>query len=916
MVISAPLKLLPPLSGADFIFNYLTDGILKMNQIKLVLFLLVLTIQIKAQTELYSSEKFKIFSNAVFEDSFKAIAETTFKIKSNYSDAFGDGFSRNIRFKFCINGEDNESLSGEDHSFLLNPVRGKQTAPLYKFGKSEKIDSGISSGSIFPLAFGEKFSVLFRVDMNSVFNDFNKQGYFITKTGAKILKNQFEFISIAGGTPPLYWGFGKENAEDRFKLTDIDGDGIYQLELEFEKTSTKKFENGFFIWEGKENKAYPQYSSGFELIDAVYNLSIQELEQDIRKDKAFMAGAKWTGVWTRDISYSIILSLAALNPENSRISLLAKVKNGIIIQDTGTGGSYPVSTDRMVWAIAAWEIYKATGDNNWLNEAFAIISKSAEADQYNIIDNKTGLVCGESSFLDWREQTYPKWMDPKDIFMSKTLGTNAVHYEVYNILSQMAERLKLNSEKYKQIAESIKIGINKYLWNESQNAYGQFLYGRQYMSLSKKTEALGSALCALFEIADAERGESIINNLPVTDFGVPCIFPQIPNIPNYHNNGIWSFVVAYYSWAAAKVENAEAVQHGLASIYRSASLFLTNKENMVASNGNCLGTEINSDRQLWSVAASLATVYRIFAGIEFEADGIRFSPFVPEAYKSRHKISNFKYRNSNLNIVIEGSGNEISEFLLDGKLMEEAFIPGDISGQHSIVIKLSNHLKSSKINFMENYFAPETPVVNIKNGKLFWGKIENVAGYRVYKNGKLFSEINENIFTPDYESKYLSEYQISAIDINGVESFLSEPMVLFSKGISKNYKISNIYQPLKLTKNSKINAEYTIEVANNGTYAIDFLYANGNGPLNTDNKCAVRTLIIDDSKAGVIVLPQRGTDLWDNWGYSNNIEFYLKKGKHIFEIQYDTLNENMNFKTNDAVIKNMRISLINGMKEK
>ena len=53
-------------------------------------------------------------------------------------------------------------------------------------------------------------------------------------------------------------------------------------------------------------------------------------------------------------------------------------------------------------------------------------------------DNETGLVKGESSFLDWREETYPKWMQPADIYESECLGTNAVHYEANIVLSKMA----------------------------------------------------------------------------------------------------------------------------------------------------------------------------------------------------------------------------------------------------------------------------------------------------------------------------------------------------------------------------------------------------------------------------------------------------------------------------------------------
>ena len=89
-----------------------------------------------------------------------------------------------------------------------------------------------------------------------------------------------------------------------------------------------------------------------------------------------MAGAKWDGVWTRDISYSILLALAAIEPQIARTSLLRKVERGRIIQDTGTGGSWPCSTDRMTWALAAWEIYLSTGDrDDWLAQSFEIIRR-------------------------------------------------------------------------------------------------------------------------------------------------------------------------------------------------------------------------------------------------------------------------------------------------------------------------------------------------------------------------------------------------------------------------------------------------------------------------------------------------------------------------------------------------------------
>src|SRR5207302_1537253 len=99
-------------------------------------------------------------------------------------------------------------------------------------------------------------------------------------------------------------------------------------------------------------------------------------------------------------------------------------------------------------------------------KAYQIIRKSAADDQVNIYDDKTGLVRGESSFLDWREETYPKWMQPADIYESECLGTNAVHCKVNQVLSAMAALLgdKESSARYERIALKIQQGINKQLW--------------------------------------------------------------------------------------------------------------------------------------------------------------------------------------------------------------------------------------------------------------------------------------------------------------------------------------------------------------------------------------------------------------------------------------------------------------------
>ncbi|MBK8515491.1 MAG: hypothetical protein IPL55_04140 [Saprospiraceae bacterium] len=152
------------------------------------------------------------------------------------------------------------------------------------------------------------------------------------------------------------------------------------------------------------------------------------------------------------------------------------------------------------------------------------------------------------------------------------------------------------------------------------------------MIRSNRFEALGEALAILFDVADVEQSKEIIKKSPVTKYGIPCIYPQIPDIPPYHNNAVWPFVQAYWNLAAAKTGNENALTHGLASIYRAGGLFLTNYENFVAQSGDFNGTEINSDRMLWSIAGNIAMVHRVFIGMNFGINGIRFSPVIPQSF--------------------------------------------------------------------------------------------------------------------------------------------------------------------------------------------------------------------------------------------------------------------------------------------
>ena len=102
---------------------------------------------------------------------------------------------------------------------------------------------------------------------------------------------------------------------------------------------------------------YPRLKSDNRLHEAIFNMGLDEMVNAVEPDTTLRTGKEWAGVWTRDVSYSIILSMAYMQPEAAMNSLMKKVNaSGQIIQDTGSGGAWPISTDRMVWILAAYEI--------------------------------------------------------------------------------------------------------------------------------------------------------------------------------------------------------------------------------------------------------------------------------------------------------------------------------------------------------------------------------------------------------------------------------------------------------------------------------------------------------------------------------------------------------------------------------
>ena len=671
--------------------------------------------------------------------------------------------------------------------------------------------------------------------------------------------------------------------------------------------------------------SYPRLSTPNTMHTAIYNMALDEMVNAVEPDTTLRTGAAWGGVWTRDVSYSIILSMAYLQPEASRISLMKKVDPaGRIIQDTGSGGAWPISTDRAIWAVAAYEIYKATGDCDWLRYIYPVIKRSLDDDFLVAYDPETGLMKGETSFIDWRQQSHPRWMQTADIAGTLTLSTSAVHSRALAVLSEISSLLghKADATLYKVRSESIARAINEHLWLEDKGYYGMYLYGGDNLIMNPRAETLGESLAILWGIAPEDRSRTITESNPTTPFGVGIFFPQIADIPPYHNNALWPWVASFWAMANAKAGNEQGVLEAIGSVVRPAALFCTNKENFVLDNGD-IATELNSSNMLWCLAGNIALTHKVLFGIEMQNDGIVFHPFIPRALSAKRSLTGLRYRGMTLDISISGYGDNIREFRVNGKKQSPFIIKAGTTGCLKVDIVMDDSFGHElTLNRSANVKAPLTPEAWIEGNLLRWNPVEYSSGYIVLRDGNEVARTRSTTF----DASVPGEYQIVTIAKDGVtRSFASQPRsnrpVWYFDIPGESTSMTSgeiIFRPedgvsgytgrgFVETDHSTGSLDVPVTVPESGEYIIRLRYANGNGPVSTGNSAAIRTIHIDGTRQASVTMPHRGKANWSEWGLSTPVKARLDKGSHMITLTLEPENENFNLMNNYALIDGIQL---------
>jgi hypothetical protein len=732
-----------------------------------------------------------------------------------------------------------------------------------------------------------------------------------------------------------------------------------------------------------ESSDTPRLRSGSLAFDALFALAMEEVKQNSVEEikdgnynngkaipaSVFETGAKWHYVWTRDLSYAADLGLAMMDPKRVVNSLLFKTgelrpevkrhmtgswaQNGPqIVQDTGSGGSWPISTDRVSWAFGASKaLTQLQGKDRqaFARQAFEALQNTLEVDRLAAYDPKDGLYIGEQSFLDWREQSYSKWIleDIARLGSSKALSTNAGHYRAMTLAAQLAKELQHPSaeERYEQWAQELKTSIRHHFWLEDAGLFSSLTAGHHDNAALHKFDWLGQSLAILTGIATPEQGRRILENYPHGPMGAPVIFPQQPDAFIYHNRAIWPFVTAYGLKAAAHIGNSEVANRAYETLFRGAALNLSNMENFEWLSGQPLlldlehpeliGPAVNSQRQLWSVGAYVGMVTEVLFGLNASSTGLTLNPYVTakcrrQWFKASDTLSllNLKMRNKSFDVVIhlpepsKSKGHHgIQRITMDGQAMNRGPISWDsMSEDNRIEIFLGDVIEDhSKVTIVEGspysahdpvLFAPRTPeileVLPSNHGlsiKLKSPTRSNLT-YQVYINGKSSDVIYRHTHI-ELRDLQLGKGYLSVVAIDpqtGYRSHHSQPYALSNRTVIPVHD-DRIRSNLTVSTSGDLQAHLkdwgkpedrfeisNIEIQHKGHYSFQLLYRNLHHRINLGITNGVKIAKLMDQQGQmmaqkVLQMPHTVQRHHQPWFSSTPMEAQLEAGTYHFVLE-------------------------------
>ncbi len=609
----------------------------------------------------------------------------------------------------------------------------------------------------------------------------------------------------------------------------------------------------------------PAYHSHQPIVDAVYNMGLEELEQSL---------------YDEDYAFSIWLSLAYLQPGKSMDMLRSKISDGRIVVPR-----WPLGSGSAMWTIAAWEVYKVTGDTLWLREIYPVIERSLAADADVCRDESLRIMHGMTGALQWHDVGMPGWMNVSDMYQSYFLDTNVAFVKAYAILAMIGHELGEDRPEFTAMSRSMTGAVNNLMWIPDRGYYCGYLYGGIYPVQSPVSDNMAQAMSVLFGVATPDMARSIVMNTPVSVSGVSHIFP-FPSGYDLRTGSYSLLLQGAWNMAAARTGNADALSAGIGALLRRVAFCGLRSADWLLTLGNGAG------------AGVVSTVFRVIAGMEFFTDGIAFHPVILPSLSGDKLIENFRYRSAELDIVIHGTGSRLARFSIDGSETDIYRIPVSLKGRHRIEITMANNsLGYHGCALTEPAQLLPTPIVRwttARDARIV--DFDPGIRYEVYFNGVL----QDILTTPEYGFNKLPSFTV--VDFVPVADnhrcgFMASPHEYIPGGRDNEITIpasdiastgSKIFGKRRTTKvvesapSRHPRLPFTVTVDSAGIFFVGLRYSNGS--VHPWGSVAVRNLLVNGVRSGAFVLPSSGRGGWSKGVSSNLISVYLREGINTLSI--------------------------------
>ena len=664
----------------------------------------------------------------------------------------------------------------------------------------------------------------------------------------------------------------------------------------------------------KDTSDMPQFlAPNTPLAEAVYNLSMEETvinKFESEFGTAFYTGETWRKVWTRDTAMACEFSLAAIYPEISLNCAKEKVVhfNGFKVfeEDTGTGGSYPVSTDKIITYLSVWEIYLSTGDESVLEYFYDICLSNIKQDYNTVWDSESGLMKGETCGLDWRSQTYPDWMGNEveeslaNIAEGKATSVNMIYLGVLQRMIKTAEILGKEDTEYLQAKyDALYKAVTERLWHDELGCYAAWEYP-SYMGspLPYKIDCIANGYALWFNIGTQEQLDSIAENYPLVTYGANVVYPNKQGDLEhkdriYHNRGVWPGWEAQLMLAGAEHGYDLLSEEIWNSCITAAATSLVNKEVVDFTTGE--GIHVN--HQLWSIAATLSGYYKVLFGMIYDTDGITFEPYIPEWMEGPFYLNDYTYCDATIDLTLEGEGSVIQSIVVNGENVGTSYtLPFGASGNYEIVITVADtneEVETVNLNDEKNHvISPKMPVAKLSGNTLTWGA-QSGCTYKVW-TGSEYVDCSTNSYTID-PSVY-GAYSVVVVSKDGVWSEMSRPVVVSPSRIKIEAENCTLKNLSKATASGKsvvtdvfsANLEraltINVDIKEAGQYVFFACYNDysSNDPTSCSN-AAIRSVFVDGTDVGALVFPVVNYDFQT----STHLLLQLTEGAHEIVVKFD-----------------------------